>query len=382
MNGWNWFTGNKWKAIIAAAAVLCLIAVGLWSGGYAVLRYVWYGAVDGPIAVIRPDGSPAPAEALAWLKPAAENFFAQSGDSHLLDLWTKHGAAGVLATLHAGTRTFGSGFLREFTLENAPEIFPIRTERGCNLVDWEGNVHLRLGPNVDDAGPVSGGLVAVRRRTVDDGSGTAKAAWAYQNLDGETVVPGPFEIAFPFQEGLAAVAVTQDDGTLRWGMIDTSGAWAIAPRFWSLGGFSNGLAPAEIRADDNTLETAGFIDRSGAFAVTLDGARGMLSSHRDGLALVWYGSSPGYALVDEAGAIALALDYEDVAPFSDGRAPVRVGNAYGYIDTAGALVIPAKYERPASFCRGLAVVVRYSAVRHWVLQTYLTWKEALPAGLG
>jgi hypothetical protein len=75
-------------------------------------------------------------------------------------------------------------------------------------------------------------------------------------------------------------------GRKRWGFIDRTGAWVIAPRYDRVSDFSEGLAAAE---EDGR---AGFIDRSGMFVIkpVFDRA----SSFRIGIAEVWINNKSGF----------------------------------------------------------------------------------------
>jgi hypothetical protein len=61
--------------------------------------------------------------------------------------------------------------------------------------------------------------------------------YGYVNRRGVLVIPGPFEDAGEFSEGLARVSVKGRDG-----YIDTAGAIVIAPRFDGAMPFVGGLA--------------------------------------------------------------------------------------------------------------------------------------------
>ena len=55
------------------------------------------------------------------------------------------------------------------------------------------------------------------------------------------------------------------------------------------------------------------------------------------------------------------LEYDEVLPFSEGFARVRLTDnynedKYGFIDKSGKLAVPLKYDWAGSFSEGLAVV--------------------------
>jgi hypothetical protein len=67
-----------------------------------------------------------------------------------------------------------------------------------------------------------------------------------------------------------------------------------------------------------------------------------------------------YGYVDEMGEMAIAPMFDDAWPFSDGLAPVRVGDAdtgkWGYIDATGAWVIQPRFAGAWFFSGGMAAV--------------------------
>ena len=54
-----------------------------------------------------------------------------------------------------------------------------------------------------------------------------------------------------------------------------------------------------------------------------------------------------FGFVDRAGAVVVAPQYEDAAPFSEGFAAVKRDGRTGFIDRAGKVAIPFRYMRAA-----------------------------------
>ncbi len=76
-----------------------------------------------------------------------------------------------------------------------------------------------------------------------------------------------------------------------------------------------------------------------------------------GLALYPFPTPAGrWGYMDAAGQVALVPAFDAAQPFSEGRAPVRIGDAYGYIDPSGDLVVPAQFSSAAPFSDGRALV--------------------------
>lgn len=176
-----------------------------------------------------------------------------------------------------------------------------------------------------------------------------------------------------FSEGLA---VAMRKGEKLWGFIDTSGKFAISPRFETypngyVYSFSDGLAMFE------TYGKFGYVDRSGEFVIKpefLDG-----TSFRNGAARVVASgpcaylpdgpcSSPRlvggdgtaatpsckFTYIDGTGRVISQMQFDFGRDFSEGLAPVRIGKLWGFIDTSGSLVISAMFEDAEPFASGLA----------------------------
>ena len=59
---------------------------------------------------------------------------------------------------------------------------------------------------------------------------------------------------------------------------------------------------------------------------------------------------------DLSGKVVIPPRFDDVGYFSEGLAPVRIGEKWGYIDKTGKIVIPPRYTHAHSFWEGLAAV--------------------------
>jgi len=78
----------------------------------------------------------------------------------------------------------------------------------------------------------------------------------------------------------------------------------------------------------------------------------------EGYAPVKVGEKWGY--IDKMGKPVIDAKYDKVDIFSDGFAPVKIGKKWGYIDKTGKLAIDAKYDDARTFSEGLAAVKRGS----------------------
>ncbi len=70
--------------------------------------------------------------------------------------------------------------------------------------------------------------------------------------------------------------------------------------------------------------------------------------------LVFEDGRAGY--IDSGGQVVIPPQWAAGWEFSDGLAPVRVGEKHGYIDTRGRMVIPAQFEEVTAFSEGVAAI--------------------------
>lgn len=141
----------------------------------------------------------------------------------------------------------------------------------------------------------------------------------YLNGRGEEVIPCQFDQANPFFMGRAGVS---KDG--KWGIIDTTGRYIL---------------PLEY---DNS------------------GYRGEAYHYHDSLALIEKNERYGYVNLD--GQIVVYPALEDAYQFTDGLAPVKMGQ-WGYIDTKGDIFIMPVFDFASPFSYGRAEVT-YQGVLH------------------
>jgi hypothetical protein len=63
-----------------------------------------------------------------------------------------------------------------------------------------------------------------------------------------------------------------------------------------------------------------------------------------------------YALIDSTGTVISKNRFDDVGDFSDGLAPVKIGNQWGYVDRTGAVVIEPRFDYAYPFSEGRGMV--------------------------
>lgn len=176
-------------------------------------------------------------------------------------------------------------------------------------------------------------------------NGTKK--WGYIDTLGQWIVTPRFDDAKDFSEGLAGVKV---DGF--WGFINHSGQFVIPPQFSDVYDYSEGLVG--VFDKEKKFE---YIDKVGNVAIKrseiADG-----SSFSNGLARVWVNFEVGF--IDKEGNYAIQPLYGNAQDYSDGIIAVKVGSFFkgkwGYIDKNNNMIINAQYDDARNFVNGFACV--------------------------
>jgi hypothetical protein len=213
-----------------------------------------------------------------------------------------------------------------------------------------------------------------------------------------------YEGILPFSEGLAVVEKNQ-----KYGFIDEQGNLVISPKFDAVSNFSDGLAAVEIGQGFRSVNS--YIDRTGRlvlppnlnFVTKFDGGRALVSFQGDkgfsiidptGRKIKTFGkyevmatdscsSGKGFSqgrigvsfrnkpdrflirpsdcgFLDQDGNKVIKAKFDEVKPFSEGLAAVRVRvdgrHKWGFINLQGEMVIEPKFDEVESFKNGLALV--------------------------
>ena len=201
-----------------------------------------------------------------------------------------------------------------------------------------------IGSDDDDGESFREGLALV----------TSKYKSGFIDKSGNVVIPLKFSYAYPFTEGLAAAAISNEPGSL-WGFIDTSGKWAIAPQFDSVGPFSNHLATVQRGQDCFYINKAGDSVLHAAPSSPNNNCMDVSATFAEGLAS--FKSGKLYGFIESSGKIVIKPQFEATYSFSEGIAAVKKKGKWIYIDKTGKTVIdPVGYMPSGSFHRGLAFV--------------------------
>ena len=163
----------------------------------------------------------------------------------------------------------------------------------------------------------------------------------------EVTIYHPLAKLSRFSGGLA-VAKAKISG--QWGYVDETGAFVIQPQFDSADEFSSGLAAVSVQG------TWFYVTPSGTIALVTPYYRAYAFTE-DGLALVQEKRDGRYGYIDRTGQEVIPPQYPEARRFSQGLAPVRVGDRWGYITTSGATAISPRYTEAYPFVGGRALVL-------------------------
>ncbi len=200
-------------------------------------------------------------------------------------------------------------------------LAPVVVKGKCGYVDKNGN--MKIVSKYKGAMNFSGGLAAVKKGK----------RWGYINPVGKVIIPFDFVEASTFTETphYACVIFARDKsrhGGFPRSFIDRSGKTIIPPdKSKCVLGFTEGLAMVII----NKTNKYGFIDSTGKWAIAprFDDAL----PFSEGLAPVC--SRKRYGYIDKNGKFAIEAQYDGSLPFCQGIARVMIDDKWGYINRSG-----------------------------------------------
>lgn len=254
--------------------------------------------------------------------------------------------------------------------------FEPRGNYGGEFHDGLAEVGVSSGEYVDSTGKPLG-LELYRGWDFSDGLAAAlkedEGKWGYIDRTGKFAIAPRFDghpkgYVSSFSEGLAWIKVSG-----RYGFIDRAGEFVVAPTFLYAEDFSDGMAlvvvdgpcshfgksvcgEPQVLGDSATPNVASgckvtFVDRNGSL---LEARFDAAKNFSEGLAPFMKGGKWGYT--DKSGRVRIEPRFDDAWPFSGGLARVMRGEFYGYVDTRGRVVIPARFRAADDFSEGLAAV--------------------------
>jgi hypothetical protein len=252
----------------------------------------------------------------------------------------------------------------------ADPLFRFVRNGKAGYIDASGKVIIAASlPASDNSfGEFHEGLLAVK----DD------HGYRYVDRSGKVIFHSDAWLAFDFSEGFAPAsqyAGFPDDKFPKWGFIDRTGQFAVAPQYQWVDPFSEGLARVSVSSE---VGTTGYIDSHGQFVIPPRLTYGA-SFHEGRAAVIISGpcritnggscaraafqpTEPRatydcrYAFIDKRGEPISDLRFDDAEDFSEGLAPIRIGNQWGFVDLSGQIAIPPRFQSAELFSEGLAVV--------------------------
>ena len=256
------------------------------------------------------------------------------------------------------------------------ELFPFEVAGLYGYMDSAGHVVIPL--RYLEAEKFDDGYAQVAISTSD-----YKTTWTWIDKQGNFMDPeyskikGPLNIdIFIYHDGLK----TQEQNG-RYGVVDRRGEWVVAPKYLSVGNFSNGWAYFR----DSTAEEGhytGYVSAGGREMPLHFLSAGDFSEN-----LAAVKTAEGYGVINTRGEWVIEPSFEYIRKFSEGLAAAKkdADGKIGFIDSTGTWVIPPRYETLfPMFSDGVAIVKtrrgREVIDRHG--QTILSAQELENKGLG
>ena len=213
------------------------------------------------------------------------------------------------------------------------------------FIDKEGNIIIE--PLLDNPGKFNAGLLPVN----DNG------LYGYLDPDGEWAIEPQFMYATPFSEGVATIAMLDENrGGPAYSFINHTGRTITtfrdgAGRGWpfykgaAIVGWSNQKYAVVSKTGDMVFETQ------------FEQFQGNETTHQfifDGL--IGVRSDGKWGFIDSAGEWIIKAQYEAVDHFENRLCSVKIDGKWGVIDTTGKVIIEPKYDWYVRFSNDLAAV--------------------------
>ena len=175
----------------------------------------------------------------------------------------------------------------------------------------------------------------------------------FKKEDGEyQIAPGNVKRVFGFSDGLVRIL----DSANNYGFMDDSGRIVIPCRYpssiVSVSDFENGESSIRLSRDCDKNETCS-IDKKGRFIA--DTKEGKQLIENENLVFVYpfddypvaiaVDNNSKYGLVSIKGEAVSAFIYDNIKPFDNLQAIVRIGDHSGVIGTDGSLIIPVRFKK-------------------------------------
>ncbi|MFK7946591.1 MAG: WG repeat-containing protein [Saprospiraceae bacterium] len=195
----------------------------------------------------------------------------------------------------------------------------------------------------------------------------------YVNRKGEYVIEAKFDMARPFIDDYAVVAVGQKRG-----YIDTKGDFIIQPQFYRANYFNDNVAKVIVKNETTGDKKEGYINKKGEYVVEPIYKMGFAKDFSEGVAAVSI-DGQNWGFINTSGMLVIPAKFEKAASFSEGLAKVCVNGKYGFIDKSGNWVIQPKYENVSNFKKGIASVYQKNERMGYINQIgKFVWRASKP----
>lgn len=165
-----------------------------------------------------------------------------------------------------------------------------------------------------------------------------------------------FDKIFEYSEGMAAVKF---DGAM--GFIDESGSMVVPLKYENIGSFKEGMALVQL---DGRI---GYIDKLGQLIVPMIYEQAGCE-FEDGLTRVKMVES-GWGVINRSGKVIVSFLYDELWPYKDGLAKVRVGNFFGFVDKNGLEVVSPKFSKIVGGFDDQGVVMAKCEGAWWIVNS-------------
>ncbi len=178
-----------------------------------------------------------------------------------------------------------------------------------------------------------------------------KDLYGYFDLNGKIIINPQFAYASTFNDGLALIKTTGNEG--KYGYIEENGKFKINAAYKEATIFNEGIA---FVVKENGAPTA--INKDGESLFVLNDVESV-QTFSEGLAAfsVSDSISAKWGFVDKEGKKTINAQFYEVGKFSNGKCAVKDKNGkWGYIDKNGKITINYQFENATEFINDKAVV--------------------------
>ena len=181
------------------------------------------------------------------------------------------------------------------------------------------------------------------------------SGWTIIDRSGNEILPQTYE-NLGYQGGdLVAAATVDSQDVERWGYIDFSGKWVVAPEYEIAGPMHEGRALVVKNRSVSITDATGRI----VGTRSLQGP-GVESNFSEGVAIgfsvIDRERPTQYGYVDLAGAFVIQPQFDAARSFSEGLAPVSIAGLWGFISHDGQFAINPSFKWASSFRHAHAAV--------------------------